>query len=919
MLNYNLNILEPLKQDKKNEDVRPPISWSLESYATASDSSDLGERTFATMSITAVGTNCVLVSQDDGGYFTTDAQYPVTASMTGSNWPITGSTTMSLYTAGITYDPLSTNQYYFEAISASAVDIYNNPAYTGSKITNNFLASEFYRFYTEGRVYHTKGNVYNPVINWAAINASPSTTINNVNGFTASFNIVKDKNVSLVSLPQLTGSNYGAFNNNYALNITSSLSASVINNTTGSTTMSIIIPEAGINTSSILLNSTSAGLRTISASFIATNNNPYNITASVIMNKGNIWNADVKWLVTGSNADSYSMYTIPTKFVLTKDVNVDPSVIDQNVVILDYGVSASISGVWQSQYAFNFKNDITESGTYPIYQVHTYPTTSLSLTPAGTSSVRYDSSSLISYTEFPYTSSYNLTASAWINKIPALDATIIALGGGGMSSGNKGGSAGGFIQYDVPIIPNVNYEITQIGLGAELPSPTGSNTLVKFWLGPIKENGTGSIIAEGANSVTGGAAIVRYGSENDPITIVNRVSTLGYSPNDGSAGGGGGILSNATSINGGINLGGAGAGGSASLAPTLYFQSSSFTWTSSFGKGADSGNTNSGDGIVILAHSGSAKLNVPTGTITTFSDGVTWYLIQSTGSFSYNVEPKPNPEEQKYIWRAETLVIAGGGAGGNDEGGGGGAGGYSYNPYVWYGINKSYTINVGNGCPSKTADNAPLSGSDSYIVQPNGNTLIFSKGGGNGYAKAGGSGGGASNTGNGGLVIPGYTNLSNYASSSQIQGFIGGVADPSFLPAGGGGGASQSGSNYTNPTPGSGGTGKYTLDFTPIGVCGGGDAINAFPYQTNVTIFGGGIGSQGGGNGTGSAATSFGSGGGGARGVGFSSGAGGNGLVQIRYAGTQRATGGQIQTALISGSYYTLHTFTASGTFTPIA
>ena len=69
--------------------------------------------------------------------------------------------------------------------------------------------------------------------------------------------------------------------------------------------------------------------------------------------------------------------------------------------------------------------------------------------------------------------------------------------------------------------------------------------------------------------------------------------------------------------------------------------------------------------------------------------------------------------------------------------------------------------------------------------------------------------------------------------------------------------------------------------------------------------------------GTGSAATSYGAGGGGAYGVGQTSGAGGNGLIQIKYAGTQRATGGTIQTQLVSGSYYTLHTFTASGTFTP--
>jgi hypothetical protein len=64
MLNYNLNINSPLQQEKKNEDVRPPIYWSFESFATASDSSDLGELGFATMSIDAPLTNCNEVSND---------------------------------------------------------------------------------------------------------------------------------------------------------------------------------------------------------------------------------------------------------------------------------------------------------------------------------------------------------------------------------------------------------------------------------------------------------------------------------------------------------------------------------------------------------------------------------------------------------------------------------------------------------------------------------------------------------------------------------------------------------------------------------------------------------------------------------------------------------------------------------------
>ena len=988
MLNYNLNIIEPLKQDKKNEDVRPPITWVFESFATASDSTDLGELGFATMSINAPGSDCILISNDDTGLFTTDAQFPVTASLTGSNWAITGSTTMSLFTAGITYDPSSVNQYVFAAISASALDIYNNPSYTGSVILNQYSASEFFRFYTTATIVHTKGNIYNPIVNWKAINQSPSTDTGNVNGFTASFNIVKDRNVSLVSLPEVTGSKVGAFNNQYALNITSSLSASVINDATGSTTMSITIPNAGIATSSLILNQTTPGLQTISASFTASNNEPYNITASVIMNKGNIWNARLNVLSTGSNADSYSMYTVPTQFNIFKDVNVDSTVINQNVNLLANALTTSKVDTLQTEYAFNFESEVTESGTYPIYQVHTYPTTSLNITPAGTSSLRYDSGSIFSHTESPYTSSYNITASAWINKIPAFDASIIVVGGGaggargagnvgaGYSVAGGGGGAGGFFQYDVSIIPNVSYDIVSIGAAGTGSSTTngqnGSRTEVKIWLGPINQVGTASLIADGGTAgsasiyngpggASGGGGVLLNGEY-----LINKPSLAGGAgaTND-NAGGGGGFYQTGTTgtgiASGGLNLGGGGGagigggapfGGSGSAFPTLYFHSSSFiTITGSSGNGGNP-NTNGqsataiggagggagasttfgptyrgGDGMpgaVIIAYSGSQKLNVPDGTITTFSNGITSHLIKTTGSFSYDYIPVPNPEEQNYIWRAETLLLGGGGSGGTDEGGGGGAGGYSYNPYVYYEIGKTYSVNVGDGQPGVNQITASRSGSNSFITDTsNGQVILLARGGGAGFAVEGGSGGGASNSGNGAPILDGFVNPNYYVTSSQSQGNTGGSADPSFAEAGGGGGAANSGSNGVyqpaDPLSGMGGIGKYDLSFTPIGVCGGGNAWQRLdtPATPNVTIFGGGDGCINEPNSGSAAPANRGGGGGGARGVGNFGGAGGSGKVQIRYAGTARATGGQIETGLISGSYYTLHTFTASGNFIP--
>jgi hypothetical protein len=994
MLNYNLNIIEPSKQEKKNEDVRPPIYWSFESYASASDSSDLGELGFATMSITAPLTNCIQVSNDANGYFTTDAQYPVTASLTGSNWPITGSTTMSLYTAGITYDPIAVNQYYYAAISASALDIYNNPNLTGSVLQNNYSASEFFRFYTEATITHRKGNIYNPIVNWKTQNQSPSTDTGNVNGFTASFNIVKNRNESLVSVPQVTGSKVGAFNNLYALNITSSLSASVLNDATGSTTMSISIPQAGILTSSLILNQTTPGLQTISASFTASNNSDYNITASVIMNKGNIWNATLNVLSTGSNADSYSMYTVPTQFNIFKDVNVDPTVIDQNVNLLANALNTSKVDTLQTQYAFNFQNDVTESGTYPVYQVYTFPTTSLSITPAGTSTTLYNSGSIISYTESPYTSSYNITASAWINKIPSFDATIIVLGGGGGAGGGTtnggagygvaggGGGAGGFLQKDFQIVPNTPYTINSIGTGGtgsisgRIGGQDGTETNITVWLGPYKANGTASMIAGGGQ----GSQITyeigdkyfnqRGGQSGASGLYVGGINTWyknylvgGAGDTNTAAGGGGGITGSgfsgqvASGSWGGFNLGGAGGNwqqtgwnGIGSIAPTVYFHTASFTWTGSAGNGSATGNGsnatalggggggahaknnsiggNGMGGAVIIAYSGSAKMDVPVGTITTFSDGVTWHLIKNTGSFSYTYAPKPNAEEQKYIWRTDTLVIAGGGQGGSDEGGGGGAGGYSYNPYTAYELGKTYSVIVGAGAPGTTNGAGPGSGSNSYIIDSTTNTaLITAIGGGDGTGAGhnGGSGGGASSRGqSGGIIFQGPINVNYYVSSSQTQGnnggaHAGGLYD--FAQSGGGGGASTTGSNGDGSINqwGIGGLGKYDLSFSPIGVCGGGNSHGADNTTANITVWGGGKGASSE-PGTGSAApANRGGGGGGARGVGVLSGAGGSGKVQIKYAGTPRATGGQIETALVSGTYYTLHTYTASGTFTPIA
>jgi hypothetical protein len=203
-----------------------------------------------------------------------------------------------------------------------------------------------------------KGNVYNGPINWLATNQSPSNTTGNVNGFTSSFNIVKDRNVRLVNLQEVTGSTSSSFNNFYALNITSSLTASIINDATGSTTMSINIPEAGISTSSLYFNNTSAGTKITTASFVALNNNPYNITASVIFNKGNQSNLNINWRVSSSSTtqdlqgNTAELNNNSSSFNLKKDI----------AVLVSYSnISASINGTYLNDYSFNQTASLTSS------------------------------------------------------------------------------------------------------------------------------------------------------------------------------------------------------------------------------------------------------------------------------------------------------------------------------------------------------------------------------------------------------------------------------------------------------------------------------------------------------------------------------------------------------------------------------
>jgi hypothetical protein len=146
--------------DEHNEDVRPEIYWDY-SYITNLNRfpavPPFVSSSYATMSINAQNTNCINVVSTNNSSFTTNAQTTVIPSLTGSNWPTSGSVTMSISVAGITYDPLAVNQFYSSSFSASSTVYNSNLSITGSILTSSFVASEFYRFYIDANVIHNYG------------------------------------------------------------------------------------------------------------------------------------------------------------------------------------------------------------------------------------------------------------------------------------------------------------------------------------------------------------------------------------------------------------------------------------------------------------------------------------------------------------------------------------------------------------------------------------------------------------------------------------------------------------------------------------------------------------------------------------------------------------------------------------------
>ena len=824
----------------------------------------------------AVLVNYNNITASISGTYSNDYSFNQTASLTSSILPnTTGSVTMSLEIPEIGF---ATSSLFF------------NPTSAGIKILSaSFVAQTDSSSYNiTASVINNKGNESNSNINFKV---SSSSTTQDLEGNTAelnnnssSFNLKKDIAV-LVNYNNITASINGTYKNNYSFNQTASLTSSILANTTGSVTMSLVIPEIGFSTSSLFFNPTSAGIKILSASFVATTaSSSYNITASVINNKGNESNANLNYLATASNMATNG---VTSSFQMVKDANVKIVGVDnmlngvQSTIKNNYAfnVTASLSGSFTSSWA-----NITSQSLRTNKFFFAIPETGF-VTESLSSPVNF-TASFVATTD---SASYNITASC------------------------------------------IAYSSSAILVQASVTSGSLMNT-----------NNTITIDADGLDFIANGTSSLNFYTSS-----INNYGSF--------------ILKTLT---------GSGANVSSSNYNIRNFPNNYFPYPYI--------PTYDVDAAIALAYWGTPSMAITGSSSTTYYSGsnITVHSLSNGATASYYETITPTTASSLL---AETMTVGGGGRGGTKDAwfglvpsgreyifsGAGGAGGYILaNNYFKKGV--AYNIVVGAGSPrwDGTAAGAisPISGSDSYIFG-DGTTIQLSKGGGNGGPVTGsgwdgpdvntqGAGGRAGGSAGGGGYVDGQArtelgaesitgSVNNiFESYGAFEGFDGGTAySPFRVPnvpnaqanAGGGGGASQNGFDNlagTN-TLGAGGLGKYDLSFTMGGVAGGGNGANSSANSTGSLDFGGGQSQRY--TVSGSLIACDGVDGTGGGGGGLISGSlqpgqapfnyttkGGSGKVQIRYvSSTPLASGGTIESGSISGSLYILHTFTASGTFTP--
>jgi len=270
------------------------------------------------------------------------------------------------------------------------------------------------------------------------------------------------------------------------------------------------------------------------------------------------------------------------------------------------------------------------------------------------------------------------------------------------------------------------------------------------------------------------------------------------------------------------------------------------------------------------------------------------------------------------------VIISGGGGGGKQggalgqSGGGGGGAGGVVTGTANISSGTAVTVTVGAGGAGITG-NVSTQGNDGTAssIATISTTSVAGGGGARGVwptdidGNDGGSGGGACNGGTPGSGTSGQGNDGGNGTSSSEYG------------GGGGGGAGSVGGNAGSTRAGAGGSGTsaYSAWATATstgdgGLYAGGGGGSGYQNAGTQGLAGSGGGGQGGSDADVAAAGDANTGGGGGAGGGragtYPSAAGGSGIVMIRYAGSQAATGGSVVTT----GGFTYHTFITSGTFT---
>jgi len=276
---------------------------------------------------------------------------------------------------------------------------------------------------------------------------------------------------------------------------------------------------------------------------------------------------------------------------------------------------------------------------------------------------------------------------------------------------------------------------------------------------------------------------------------------------------------------------------------------------------------------------------------------------------------RPFNDEVVSTYQVEFLVIGGGGGGyasAYNDGGGGGAGGYrtsvpgqtsggnaSAEPLLTVVSGVTYTVTIGGG-------GGPSANGSETRFGP----IVAGGGAGAGSHRGTGVNGAGSGSGGGGKYSGG--DVVTGGSGVAGQGNSGGTKTdyPGGSGGGGAGGAGTGGSGQGRP----GGAGLSSpISGSSVGRGGGGGGSG----PSSSASSGGGAG------GSGSSAASSGTantgGGGGGSENAASSGSGGSGVVIIRYPGSTRGSGGSVTaggSTTPGSSYYTVHVFNSSGTFT---